>query len=402
MGKFKDTKFINTVDNLVEATKSKLVNPYYIFSDRSPTKVTYYSQNVEKSTLDQASGLYMQHLGEQSPFLFNKINEFVLYGIEKISTEYDVGDFGTEANSISGEAIVLPNTIQPRPGDFFVINYIKEPILFKVNSVSPDTLDTGANFYRLEYGLEKSGAHDIESIEKQVIKTFDFVIDNVGTDFKTILESSDKKLVETVSSLIEQFIICFESIFFNNRLQTFVYNHDGWNMYDPYFIEFLIRNRVFDFYDKYVHIDHATYVDKTFAMDYSKTIFKALEDKSLGNCKTFATAEQISDPNSLFAVRLEKYYKVRYNDRCTVYKTRFQTIDPDVLDHIRSNEMYGDGDDREFYNIFIAYFNGNDSYITGDVLEKIKNIDYLDNLNYFYTLGIVIFILEDYVKSILS
>ena len=166
MGKFKDTKFINTVDNLVEATKSKLVNPYYIFSDRSPTKVTYYAQNVEKSTLDQASGLYMQHLGEQSPFLFNKINEFVLYGIEKISTEYDVGDFGTEANSISGEAIVLPNTIQPRPGDFFVINYIKEPILFKVNSVSPDTLDTGANFYRLEYGLEKSGAHDIESIEK--------------------------------------------------------------------------------------------------------------------------------------------------------------------------------------------------------------------------------------------
>ena len=57
MGKFTDTKYTNTIDSLVNATKSKLNNPYYKFNDRKPTKVTYYAQNKEMSTLDEASGL---------------------------------------------------------------------------------------------------------------------------------------------------------------------------------------------------------------------------------------------------------------------------------------------------------------------------------------------------------
>ena len=33
MGKFTDTKYTNTIDSLVNATKSKLNNPYYKFND---------------------------------------------------------------------------------------------------------------------------------------------------------------------------------------------------------------------------------------------------------------------------------------------------------------------------------------------------------------------------------
>ena len=103
MGKFTDTKYTNTIDSLVSATKSKINNPYYIFSDKKPTKVTYYSQNIEKSTLDEASGLYEAHLGGQSPFKYNKISDFIIYGIEKIATDYDLNDNnGIEANDITG------------------------------------------------------------------------------------------------------------------------------------------------------------------------------------------------------------------------------------------------------------------------------------------------------------
>lgn len=170
-GKFSDTSYKNTIDNLVSATKDKLNNPFYVFSDQKPTKVTYYSQNIEQSTLDQASGLYQAHVGKGSPFKFNKIKDFFLYGIEKISTDYDVGDNGIEANEITGDAIILPNTVAPRDGDFFSISYVKESLLFKVNGVTTDTLDTGANFYKIEYKLELVDA--IESIEAQVYKILD-------------------------------------------------------------------------------------------------------------------------------------------------------------------------------------------------------------------------------------
>ena len=271
MGKFSDTKYIKTIDSLVDATKDKLNNPYYLFADRKPTKVTYYNQNVEKSTLDEASGLYGAHIGKDSPFKFNKINDFLLYGLGKITADYDVGEFGTESSNITGDCIILPNTIEPKPGDFFYISYIKENVLFKVTAVSADTLDTGANIYRLEYSLEHTNA--IEQIESQVEKRFNFLVNNIGTDFKAIIQDCDYDIIEKLECLVESLIVYFNNIFFSPRLQTYVYNHDGWMMYDPFVIEFFIRNDVLKFGEEYQYVSHACSTNKTFGMDYTKTFF---------------------------------------------------------------------------------------------------------------------------------
>lgn len=400
MGKFSDTKYVNTIDKLVDATKSKLVNPYYIFGDKKPTKVTYYAQNIEKSTLDEASGLYEQHVGSKSSFKFNKIEDFLLYGIEKIATSYEVGDFGTEANPITGEAIVLPNTITPRPGDFFSISYVKENALFKVTGCTPDTLDTGANIYNLEYSLELTDS--IEKIDAQVEKSFKFLTTNVGTDFKTIVQDCDFDLITQLESLIEQLIVYFENLFFDQRLQTFVYNHDGWRMYDPFMIEFFIRNKVMSFGDEFLYVTHATSTNKTFGMDYTKTFFHCLENpKNTVKCNTVATADMITDPNSLFVTRLDYYYGVRYVDN-SPYKTRFEIFNPDVVDHIKSGTMYEKGDENEFYNLWIAYFKNDKDFIKGNLIDMVKNAEYMDNLSCFYALGVTIFILERYIEMMLS
>ena len=243
MGKFSDTKYVKTIDSLVDATKDKIKNPYYIFSDKKPTKVTYYAQNIEKSTLDESSGLYGAHIGTDSPFKFNKIKNFLLYGLAKINVDYDVGEFGTESNAINGDCIILPNTITPRPGDFFSITYVKETILFKVNGVNYDTLDTGANIYSIEYSLDRT--EDIDKIEDQVEKSFNFLVNNVGTDFKTVIQDCDYNIIDQLEALVENLIVQFSNIFFDPRLQTFIFNHDGWLMYDPFLIEFFKRNDAF-------------------------------------------------------------------------------------------------------------------------------------------------------------
>lgn len=400
-GKFSDTTYTNTIDNLVEATKSKFKNPYYIFSEQKPTKVNYYSQNKEKSTLDEASGLYEAHLGNSSPFVFHKINDFFIYGIEQISVDYNVGDYGTEADPITGEGTILPNTITPRPGDFFSISYLKEPLLFKVTSVTSDTLDTGANIYKIEYSLEYISS--IDTIEEQVEKKFNFIVNNVGTDFKTIIQDCDYNLAVQLEALIEQLIIRFENVFFDRRLQTFVYDHDGWNMYDPFVIEFLIRNKVLKFGDEYIFVNHATSTNKTFSMDYSKTFFYYLENPTLKNpsISTNAVADLITDPNSLFATRIEYYYCVNYKDKDLI-KTRFSTIDLDVLDHIESNIKYEAGNPRELFNLWITYFNNDKDFITGDVIDLIMKQEYTDSLYNFYTLVITIFILEKYIDNLLT
>lgn len=400
MGKFNNTKYSDTIDNLVNASKSKIANQYYLFLDKQPTKVTYFSQNIERSTLDQSSGLHEAHIGNGSPFKFNKIKDFIIYGIEKISTEYDLGDNGIESSEISGSGIVLPNTIMPRPGDFFKINYIKENILFKITGVSSDTLDTGANIYKFDYKLEKTDISSLEEIEKQVVKEFKFIPDNIGTDYKTILYDHDFDLINKIEGIIEYLVTCFDNIFFDKNLQTFIFNHDGWKMYDPYLIEFIIRNQVLKFGSKYTFVSHATSLNKTFSMDYENTFFKSLEDLDLDKLKNgLATADLITDPNSLFVTRLNDYYSIRYIDDCP-YKTRFNTIDPDVIDHIKNNKLYEKGNKKEYYNIWILYFNNID-FVNDNFMKLINSIKYSDNMEYFYSLVITAYILEKYICNIL-
>lgn len=400
MGKFTDTKYTKTIDNLVDASKSKLNNPYYKFTDQKPTKVIYYAQNVEKSTLDEASGLYGEHVGDNSPFKFNKIIDFIIYGIDKITVDYEAGEFGAEATPIEGDAIILPNTIIPKPGDHFAIKYIKETLMFRVQSVSIDTLDSGANFYKIEYKLHTD---TIERIEEQVESDFNFIATNVGTDFKTIVKSEDYNLIDELERLVETLITYFENIFYQTNVQTLVYDHDGWQMYDPFMIEFLIRNSVLNYGEKYVFLDHAAAVNKTFGMDYTKTFFHSLENPNIADLKpcTMATADLINDPNSLFACRMNYYYMVRYFDK-TPYKTRFEIFNNDIIDRIRDNKPFEKGNEKEIYNLWISYFNNEKDFIKGDVLSMIKNADYMDNLECFYMLGISIFIIERYIKMLLS
>ena len=402
MGKFNDTKYVNTIDSLVDTSKSKINNPYYKFTDKPPTKVTYYSQNIEKSTLDPASGLNETFIGDASPIKYNKINNFIIYGIDRMSVDYDLGENGIEAAPITGEGIILPNSITPRPGDFFHIDYLKEDNLITVTAVTPDTLDTGSNIYKIEYQLS-SDRNTVQKVKKQVEKSFEFIANNVGTDFKMTLLSDDYKLIKELESVVENLIVCFNNTFFKNNLQTFIYNHDGWFIYDPFMIEFLIRNKVFTFGNEYVYVSHACTTSRTFGMDYNKTFFYSLEnpDKDI-IYNNMATADLITDPNSLFVTRMNDYYSVNFNDKAP-YKTRFQTIPTDVIDHIKNNELYERGNDKECYNLWINYFNDKDKdYIRGSAIDLIQSVECEDTLEYFYKLGITIFIIEQYIKELMK
>ena len=401
MGTFTDTKYIKTIDSLVDATKDKIKNPYYLFTDKKPTKVVYYSQSIESSTIDEASGLYGSHIGNDSPIKFNKISDFVLYGISKINVGLDTGDFGTESSDITGdEVVILPNTITPRPGDFFTINYLNEDILFKVNSVNYDTLDTGANIYVINYILDK--VDSIDRIEAKVVKRFNFLINNVGTDFKTIIRDCDYDLIGKLEGLVEELIIKFNNIFFDPKLQTFIVNFDGWLMYDPFLIEFLSRNSVLKFGSEFVYVSHAMHTNRTFSMDYMRSFFYCLENPDHDvKCNVYATADLINDPNSLFAARLEDYYWIRHVDG-SVFKTRIKVFDMSVIEHITNHEYYEKGNTNEAYNLWIAYFNNDKDKFDGDLVDIVRSIDYMENMEFFYMLPIAIFILEQYVKSLLE
>ena len=400
MSKFTNTLYTDTTKNLTQAIGEKAKNPFYKFSDKQPTEVIYWKLNRERTTLDEATSDDYESLGEASPLRFNQINGFYIYGFERITLDYDLTDFGLEANEIAGEAIILPGTIHPLPGDVFKVPIIKEDVLFKVNKVTPDTLDSGANSYKIEYKLEYINKY--EQIQKQTVRVYTFVIGNVGTDYNCFIKDEESGLIAEMEKILEIMTDAYQ-LFFDPGTQTYVYQENGDYFYDPFLIEFLIRTKILSYAKDYIFVHHATAVYNTFAYDYNRCFFAMMEDPSIFDAKKaskMASGLLIEDPNSLFVTRLPDYFKIDYRDQFQ-HITKFWTIDPSLIDKLSTGEYFSEDSPMAKYNLIIAYFSGDTDNVTTDMIRALRTMDYPRDKATFYFIPLAMYVMVKYMEALL-
>lgn len=402
MGKFINTEYNNTVDNMVDSLKEIVNNPYYKWTDKLPTTVIYYNQDKESSTLDEASGLQYDDIGDQSPTKYNKIENFYIYGIEAIQVDMENGEYGLEASEISGDGIILPNTITPYTGDYFIIGYLKENILFRIISVTHDTLDTGQNIYKITYKIESDSIEKTEKIEKQIADNYNMIVDNVGTEYKAVIRSEAYNFIKAIDSVLADLKSYYKNLFYNKRVQTFTYIHmTDHNFYDPYMVEFLKRNKILEGDEEYIYITHQTTVSRTFLMNYKRSFFRALETKDKNRIRKYKTegiGVFIDEMFTTFANRLENYFQIDHD----IPNYNFGIIScfkEELINGIENDIIYEDSD-NSIYNIIIKYFNNHD--ISQSDIDVLEDIYYDNTKDLFYIIPSIIYCLEQYVVSILK
>ena len=401
MGNFINTNYNKTIDNLVEGAKSRLNNPFYIYGDRKPTIVTYYNINHNSSTIDKGSSTLYDDIGQNSSLRFNKIENFHLYGIEKINVNLDVGEYGLES-PIEGEALILPNTIVPVPGDMFIINHvIDKPYLFMVTGIGIDTLYTGANFYKISYKLTRTDMDALTSLETvQTIKRFTYKAGNVGTTLTPLIESNQAELIDKIEDNIDTLLNYYMNLFYKNSVQNFILEYQHMYLYDPYLIEFMIRNKLFALSgNNYFHVEQAVYIGDTFALEYDHTIFKDIEIKKSNMRLNSVYPVPVDDPNSLLVDRLESYYKLSNKVMYKDYDNPINWLDMDLLDRVINNELYDEDSNLYYRNLLILYMNNKEFDITDKIMNSIMDIEFNYTKELFYMIPILVFILKSYVNK---
>ena len=401
MGNFINTNYNKTIDNLVEGAKSRLNNPFYIYGDRKPTIVTYYNINHNASTLDKGSSTLYDDIGQNSSLRFNKIENFHLYGIEKINVNLDVGEYGLES-PIEGEALILPNTIVPVPGDMFIINHvIDKPYLFMVTGIGIDTLYTGANFYKISYKLTRTDMDALTSLETvQTIKRFTYKAGNVGTTLTPLIESNQAELIDKIEDNIDTLLNYYMNLFYKNSVQNFILEYQHMYLYDPYLIEFMIRNKLFALSgNNYFHVEQAVYIGDTFALEYDHTIFKDIEIKKSNMRLNSVYPVPVDDPNSLLVDRLESYYKLSNKVMYKDYDNPINWLDMDLLDRVINNELYDEDSNLYYRNLLILYMNNKEFDVTDKIMDSIMDIEFNYTKELFYMIPILVFILKSYVNK---
>lgn len=399
-GKFINTDMKVTVDNLTQGIIHRLDSPFYKFTDKHPTVTTFLNVSKEKTTLDQGSKQAYAINGSDSPIRYNLIKNLMLYGLEKIQTDLDVGDFGIEANSIEGEAIVPPNTIIPYVDSFFMINYVTDYYIFRVTRVTTDTLEDGANFYKMSYMLDDTGKDRWEEKLTRVHKVFNMVANNIGTQYKSVIQDEEYQFVERMEEVTNTLKRYYKSLFFKNSLQTFIFSYQDSYFYDPETIEFIIRNGIMKG-EEYTYIDQATSLPDTFCLDYDQSIFKNVET---GN-KDFRLRRYYGivcdDPMSLLTTRMEDYYIITSNMHLNlgVMAEPIQIIPNELIGCICKNETYVK--EKEFYNIIGNYFNDKKP-LTDKMIDSLESINYCDSAELHRCIPILIYIIEEEIRKLMT
>lgn len=395
-------KFINNtqkimIDSANDTVINILNNPYYLYSDKKGSIAQYYNINNTKSTFDEATGGIQSELGPNCPVRYNKIKDAILYGIDKIPVDLDMTENGIEASEISGEAVVLPNTFIPYAGDFFTLDQTRKPYLFRVTAVSPNTLDSGAIMYKINYVYAYP---DLHGIEDQVIDNYNMMINNVGTTFKTVVKSSKYELVEKIEQYTTKLKDYYYMIFYDTKVQSFIYSNEHIrHVYDPYLTEFIIRNNILKGSTQYIYVAQQMFLPSTFGVDYDRTIFSAIEDKDIHrhSVRYIGNLWIVDQKMSLLYAYPEEYWYMEYSHLNAKLFPINIFNDLNIIDNIDRNIKVKD---NILVNILIKYFN--DENITDEDLKELKYLDYCSNKELFYGIPIAIYCLEKNIENLLT
>lgn len=399
------TEYNNIVNNFVSAQNDRLSNPYYKFIDKKPTVVTYYNINTKKSTLAEGTRLNYDQLGHKSPLRYNKINSFILYGIPQFPVNMRLSDYGVESNSIEGQALILPNTLIPFNDDYFLIPYLTKPYIFRINNISIDTLENGSNFYLVDYHLDNT-IKDYEEYLNTInlANTYNFKIDNVGTNKACFLTDTTDDLMKSLDNIYSAFREYYINLFYRANIQTFVYTYLDMFVYDPYLIEFLIRNRLFAIEDdKYMYIGQAVHRDSTFSIEYNRSIFRNIEKRNPKFNINPCYPVPVHDPNSLLMYRIEEYVELSIN----LHNRMRETIDQlsnDLYNRIVENRLYDENDKNHYLyrNIIINYMNNDELTITEKEIQSLMEMRIEYNKDLFYEIPILMYIINNYCNKTLE
>lgn len=403
-GKFINTNVQNTINKIADSIVDKLDNKYIVMLQEKPVPIIFYNLNVSKSSVDKGSQLEYSHIGSSSPFRYDKIVNLFGYGLQRFQMELQETEFGVDMSDIDGEMTITPDTIIPMVNSYFTLPHLKYQCLFKILDVQQDTLDNGNNYYRIKFELDYDEESKIESLEKQVIKNFNVIYNNIGTEKRAIVTEEEYIIIDEVDNILLTLKKYFKALFYSQYVQTFIFDQNDTKLYDPCLIEFIIRNSLLMGDDQYTHVCHQTVLDNTFVIEYDKSFFRCLEKRDLFRIRKYYTrcmGKMINDITSIFSGRYEYYFMMsyRYPEQLEYNSDAFVIFPPDLIEAIENKTYYTE--DKDLYkNIFIKFFNKED--ISLESLNCIEYIDYNTSKELYYLIPMLIFCIEYYINEILN
>lgn len=301
----------NFINNNVLLHSDRLESKFSRFLETSPSYVTYFHIDPLMSSVDNGIQNVQQVIGADSPIRFNRIDNFPMYGIESIVPQLELDTYLD--SSFEGEAIILPNTIEPLPNDCFFIDYLGKSFFFMVTDVKYSSIKSNS-FYNVSYTLKSVDDTKITDVERQTVENHTCIVANIGTEDRAIVQSNDFAFLKRLEACYQTVASQYLEYFYMQKYNTFLFDDkrsDRIRLYDPYLNHFVNRTGVFNRKNDYATI-MVTEEGKSPAMyrEYRSTLYKAVEKNKAELFTSTLYAEMpINRPDSIFTFYSDRYVR---------------------------------------------------------------------------------------------
>jgi len=272
-----EKNFIN--DNIFKYEK-RLESQYSVFTEKTPTFVTYYHINNINSITDTGLLNVDRILGHESPLKFQKIEDFPIYGIDQIKLDLNDEEEGL-TGSYDSDGLILPNTIKPLPNDFFTVSYLDESYVFMLTSIDYDTIKSN-NYYKIGFTLKTISTDAVKNLKSQVLEKYTCIFKNIGTEDNFLIEEDQYKLINELNSIYDTFVSKYISLFYNKRYNSFLINTMSDHIYDKFVSNFISEHNLLNRKEKYetISISNEDYGEQ-FPTTYEMSFYGRMVDRDI-------------------------------------------------------------------------------------------------------------------------
>jgi len=387
----------------------------------SPTFVTYYSIDNINTTVDQNLEGVIENLGEESPIQYQKIEDFVLYGMDPSNLALEISEMGARS-TYEGEATILPNTVIPKPNDYFILNYDKSKYVFQLTAVTPDKLHN-YKFYKIEYKLR---TNTVEEIEKQVQNEYVTLYDSLGTNNKVIVEKSNAIILKELDIVIRELQSKYIKLFYLKKFEVLAVRGSGLfedsHLYSSHIVKFVRDNALLKIKDPYFESIFITdplelETDFDFSKEYDESIYNSIMqmNKYIVNKISFMQTriDDVRFPANNF---YEQFYDtVLFDENFIAADELFKIVNlsPDFRNKILNYELYEDNLEYFYENLIILFLN-KELIFNMELIKKIEDYNiylktFTDNKSFqykalkgFFYVPIMLYLLVLYSKNLLE
>lgn len=384
------------VNDAIFKHEERMESQFNRFIDKQPTFVTYYSISNNMSTADNGFINIERSLGPDSPLRFNEIKEFPVYGLESIQLDLNDEDEGLNT-SYDSELIVLPNTIQPKPNDYFIIPYLKDHYVFMVTGVKYDTIKSN-NFYKLSFTLKSISEDSVNNLVKQTDEKYNCIYTNIGTQDKCLIREDEYEKFILLDKFYNQLADDYKMLFYNERYNAFLFIDDEEHrIHNNYLVNFINKNKLFcKPYDYSSIVLELEATDSRFYSFYERSMYREFEKNNRTNIR-------VPNYQKMYITNRESVF-VRYNDR----KIRNIMLSPKgiplfsrEINEAINNKVYTG--DNLFISLLVDYINDSVKSVYNIDFVKLSEFNYMDyNHDNFNLIPIILYIIKHYYKTFVS